>query len=61
MDSSTYQHHAHPPPYPQGNFEDILQVLIQERKEPRENQRRINAQLNTLTLGVIRLVTQFPN
>ncbi|MED6139762.1 hypothetical protein PIB30_086991 [Stylosanthes scabra] len=68
-----YQHHAPqynahqsngfdpPPPYSpsQGNIEDILQVLLQERKETREAQKRIEAQLATLTELLTRLVTQF--
>ncbi|MED6171526.1 hypothetical protein PIB30_041421 [Stylosanthes scabra] len=39
-----YQHHAPPPPYPpsQGNFEDILQVLLQERKALWKNQSNFN-------------------
>ncbi|MED6114085.1 hypothetical protein PIB30_076929 [Stylosanthes scabra] len=54
-------YHAHPPPYPpfQDNFEDILQVLLQERKELWEAQKQIDNQVTTLTLSVIRLVTQF--
>ncbi|MED6139233.1 hypothetical protein PIB30_081884 [Stylosanthes scabra] len=58
-----YQHHAHPPLYPpsQGNFEDILQVLLQERKELWEAQKRIDNQVTTLTLSAICLVTQFTN
>ncbi|MED6225036.1 hypothetical protein PIB30_089924 [Stylosanthes scabra] len=48
-----------PPSYPpsQGNIEDILQVLLQERKEIWEAQKRIEAQLATLTELVTRLVT----
>ncbi|MED6224123.1 hypothetical protein PIB30_080717 [Stylosanthes scabra] len=58
-----YQHHAHPPLYPpsQGNFEDMLQVLLQERKELWEAQKRIDNQVTTLTLSAICLVTQFTN
>ncbi|MED6126212.1 hypothetical protein PIB30_076165 [Stylosanthes scabra] len=50
-----------PPPYPpsQGNIEDILQVLLQERKEIREAQKRIEAQLAILTELITRLVTLF--
>ncbi|MED6225025.1 hypothetical protein PIB30_089810, partial [Stylosanthes scabra] len=56
-------YHAHPPPYPpfQDNFEYILQVLLQERKELWEAQKQIDNQVTTLTLSVIRLVTQFTN
>ncbi|MED6195081.1 hypothetical protein PIB30_034625 [Stylosanthes scabra] len=52
-----------PPPYPpsQNDIEETFQLLCQERKELRENQRRVNAQLTTLTLSIIRLVTQFTN
>ncbi|MED6174576.1 hypothetical protein PIB30_070376 [Stylosanthes scabra] len=48
-----------PPLYPpsQGNFEDIFQVLLQERKEFWETQRRLEAQLATVTELVTRLVT----
>ncbi|MED6177214.1 hypothetical protein PIB30_095890, partial [Stylosanthes scabra] len=48
-----------PPPYPpsQGNFEDIFQVLLQERKEFWETQKRLEAQLATVTELVTRLVT----
>ncbi|MED6222230.1 hypothetical protein PIB30_062351, partial [Stylosanthes scabra] len=54
-----YGYEDPPPPYPYspGNFEDILQVLLQERKEFWENQKRIEAQLATLTELVTRLVT----
>ncbi|MED6137014.1 hypothetical protein PIB30_061044 [Stylosanthes scabra] len=38
-------------------FEDILQVLLQKRKELWETQKRIEAQLATLTELVTRLVT----
>ncbi|MED6159376.1 hypothetical protein PIB30_041780 [Stylosanthes scabra] len=46
-----YGYEDPPPPYPHSpsNFEDILQVLLQERKEFWENQKRIKAQLTTLT------------
>ncbi|MED6139388.1 hypothetical protein PIB30_083373 [Stylosanthes scabra] len=66
-----YQHHAPqynvyqsngldpPPPYPpsQGNFEDIFQVLQQGKKEFWEAQKRLEAQLATVTELVTRLVT----
>ncbi|MED6183858.1 hypothetical protein PIB30_041713 [Stylosanthes scabra] len=73
-DSPPYQHHAPqynayqsngyedpPPPYPssQGNTEDILQVLYQERKELWEAQKQIESQVDTLTELVTRLVTLF--
>ncbi|MED6109306.1 hypothetical protein PIB30_032175 [Stylosanthes scabra] len=47
------------PPYPpsQGNFEDIFQVLLQERKEFWETQKRLEARLATVTELVTRLVT----
>ncbi|MED6127009.1 hypothetical protein PIB30_083970 [Stylosanthes scabra] len=43
-----YQHHVPPPPYTpsQGNFEDILQVLRQERNEIMGAQRKIEIQLD---------------
>ncbi|MED6165578.1 hypothetical protein PIB30_100926 [Stylosanthes scabra] len=46
-----YGYEDPPPPYPpsQGNFEDIFQVLLQERKEFWETQRRLEAQLATVT------------
>ncbi|MED6123494.1 hypothetical protein PIB30_049645 [Stylosanthes scabra] len=52
-----------PPPYPpsETDIEETFQLLCQERKELRENQRRVNAQLTTLTLSIIRLVTKFTN
>ncbi|MED6178968.1 hypothetical protein PIB30_112531, partial [Stylosanthes scabra] len=40
---------------------EALQLLYRERKELQENQRRINNQLTTLTMSVIRLVTQCTN
>ncbi|MED6116056.1 hypothetical protein PIB30_096510 [Stylosanthes scabra] len=45
-----YQHHVHPPPYTpsQGNFEDILQVLRQERNEIMGAQRKIEIQLDLM-------------
>ncbi|MED6175426.1 hypothetical protein PIB30_078201 [Stylosanthes scabra] len=48
-----------PPPYPpsQGNFKNIFQVLLQERKEFWKTQRRLEAQLATVTELVTRLVT----
>ncbi|MED6223926.1 hypothetical protein PIB30_078889 [Stylosanthes scabra] len=54
-----YGYEGPPPPYPpsQGNFEDIFQVLLQERKEFWETQRRLEAQLATVTELVTRLVT----
>ncbi|MED6208228.1 hypothetical protein PIB30_043143 [Stylosanthes scabra] len=54
-----YGYEDPPPPYPHfsGNFEDILQVLLQERKELWETQKRIEVQLATLTKLVTRLVT----
>ncbi|MED6199100.1 hypothetical protein PIB30_072684 [Stylosanthes scabra] len=54
-----YGYEDPPPPYPpsQGNFEDIFQVLLQERKEFWETQRRLKAQLATVTELVTRLVT----
>ncbi|MED6188975.1 hypothetical protein PIB30_091081 [Stylosanthes scabra] len=47
------------PPYPpsQRNIEGILQVLLQERKEIQEAQKRIEAQLAILTELVTRLIT----
>ncbi|MED6162998.1 hypothetical protein PIB30_075771 [Stylosanthes scabra] len=50
-----------PPPYPpsQGNIEEILQVLFQERTEIWKAQKRIEAQLATLTELVTRLVILF--
>ncbi|MED6184105.1 hypothetical protein PIB30_044233 [Stylosanthes scabra] len=52
-----------PPPHPYSEIDikETFQLLCQERKELRENQRRVNAQLTTLTLSMIRLVTQFTN
>ncbi|MED6115454.1 hypothetical protein PIB30_090796, partial [Stylosanthes scabra] len=46
-----YGYEDPPPPYPpsQGNIEDILQVLLQERKEIWDAQKRIEPQLATLT------------
>ncbi|MED6188320.1 hypothetical protein PIB30_084851 [Stylosanthes scabra] len=44
-----------------GNLEDMLQVLLQERKELWEAQKRIDNQVTTLTLSAIYLVTQFTN
>ncbi|MED6210776.1 hypothetical protein PIB30_067276 [Stylosanthes scabra] len=54
-----YGYEDPPPPYSpvQGNFEDIIQVLLQERKEFWETQRRLEAQLATVTKLVTRLVT----
>ncbi|MED6213905.1 hypothetical protein PIB30_097933 [Stylosanthes scabra] len=45
-----YGYEDPPPPYSplQGNFEGIFQVLLQERKEIREAQKRIEAQLAIL-------------
>ncbi|MED6128131.1 hypothetical protein PIB30_094708, partial [Stylosanthes scabra] len=56
-----YGYEDPPPPYlpSQGNIEDILQVLIQERKEIWEAQKRIEAQLATLTELVTHLNTLF--
>ncbi|MED6157972.1 hypothetical protein PIB30_028408 [Stylosanthes scabra] len=56
-----YGYEDSPSPYPpsQGNIEDILQVLLQERKEFREAQKQIEAQLAILTELVTRLVTLF--
>ncbi|MED6150718.1 hypothetical protein PIB30_075159 [Stylosanthes scabra] len=56
-----YGYEDPPPPYPpsQGNIEDILQVLLQEKKEIREAKKRIEAQLVILTELVTRLVTLF--
>ncbi|MED6161894.1 hypothetical protein PIB30_065090, partial [Stylosanthes scabra] len=52
-----YGYEDPPPPYPpsQGNIEDILQVLLHKRKEIWEAQKRIEAQLATLTELVTRL------
>ncbi|MED6175075.1 hypothetical protein PIB30_075051 [Stylosanthes scabra] len=46
-----YGYEDPPPPCPpsQGNFEDIFQVLLQERKEFWETQRRLEAQLANVT------------
>ncbi|MED6199731.1 hypothetical protein PIB30_078666 [Stylosanthes scabra] len=54
-----YGYEDPPPPYPpsQGNFKNIFQVLLQERKEFWETQRRLEAQLATVTELVTRLVT----
>ncbi|MED6196590.1 hypothetical protein PIB30_048857 [Stylosanthes scabra] len=54
-----YGYEDPPPPYPpsQGNFEDIFQVLFQERKEFWETRKRLEAQLATLAELVTRLVT----
>ncbi|MED6136730.1 hypothetical protein PIB30_058493 [Stylosanthes scabra] len=45
-----YQHHVPPPPYTpsEGNFEDILQVLRQERNEIRKAQGKIEIQLDLI-------------
>ncbi|MED6164771.1 hypothetical protein PIB30_093362 [Stylosanthes scabra] len=54
-----YGYEDPPPPYPpsQGNFKDIFQVLLQERKEFWETQRRLEAHLATVTELVTHLVT----
>ncbi|MED6176740.1 hypothetical protein PIB30_091092 [Stylosanthes scabra] len=54
-----YGYEDPPPPYPpsQDNFEGIFQVLLQERKEFWETQRRLEAQLATVTELVTHLVT----
>ncbi|MED6212823.1 hypothetical protein PIB30_087197 [Stylosanthes scabra] len=54
-----YGYEDPPPPYPpsQGNFEDIFQVLLQERKEFWKTQRRLEAQLATVTELITCLVT----
>ncbi|MED6209732.1 hypothetical protein PIB30_057558 [Stylosanthes scabra] len=46
-----YGYEDPPPPYPpsQGNIKNIFQVLLQERKEFWETQRRLEAQLATVT------------
>ncbi|MED6126956.1 hypothetical protein PIB30_083459, partial [Stylosanthes scabra] len=52
-----------PPPYlpSQTGIKEAFQLLWQERKELQENQRRINAQLTTLQLSVLRFVIQSAN
>ncbi|MED6201267.1 hypothetical protein PIB30_093215 [Stylosanthes scabra] len=57
--NSYYGYEDPPPPYPpsQGNLKNIFQVLLQERKEFWETQRRLEAQLATITKLVTRLVT----
>ncbi|MED6125232.1 hypothetical protein PIB30_066684 [Stylosanthes scabra] len=54
-----YGYEDPPPPYPpsQSNFTNIFQVLLQERKEFWETQRRLEAQLVTVTELVTCLVT----
>ncbi|MED6163703.1 hypothetical protein PIB30_082588 [Stylosanthes scabra] len=54
-----YGYEDPPPPYPppQGNFRNIFQVLLRERKEFWETQRRLEAQLATVTELITRLVT----
>ncbi|MED6225842.1 hypothetical protein PIB30_097574 [Stylosanthes scabra] len=52
-----YYGYEDPPPPSQGNFEDNFQVLLQERKEFWETQRRLEAQIATVTELVTRLVT----
>ncbi|MED6188856.1 hypothetical protein PIB30_089917, partial [Stylosanthes scabra] len=61
FDDAYYGYVDPPSPYPpsEGNIKDILQVLLQERKVIREAQKRIEAQLATLTELVTRLVTLF--
>ncbi|MED6139537.1 hypothetical protein PIB30_084744 [Stylosanthes scabra] len=52
-----------PPPYPpyQTGFEEAFQLLYKERKELRENQRRISSKLTTLHLSILRFVIQSAN
>ncbi|MED6198109.1 hypothetical protein PIB30_062886 [Stylosanthes scabra] len=54
-----YGYEDPPPPYPpsQGNFKNIFQVLLQEKKEFWKTQRRLEAQLATVTELVTRLIT----
>ncbi|MED6225213.1 hypothetical protein PIB30_091527 [Stylosanthes scabra] len=58
-----YGYEDPPPSYPlyQTCFEEAFQLLYQERKELRENQRRISAQLTTLHLSVLCFVIQSAN
>ncbi|MED6173370.1 hypothetical protein PIB30_058648 [Stylosanthes scabra] len=58
-----YGYEDPPSPYPpyQTSFEEAFQLLYQERKEHRENQRRISAQLTTLHLSVLCFVIQSTN
>ncbi|MED6225331.1 hypothetical protein PIB30_092698, partial [Stylosanthes scabra] len=58
-----YGYEDPPPPYlpSQIGIEEAIQLLCLERKELLGNQRRINAQVTTLQLSVIRLMIESVN